>query len=240
MQEKVLKLRKENKELKQRVKMLEHDLVHDELTGLKTRKYFVDNAKMHLKSLFPLRDKHRKLDVEEKQEHISFLFCDIDFFKIVNDSLGHAAGDEVLRLVSDTLKSNVREKDVVARFGGEEILILLLGVEENEAKEIAEKLRNAVAGISFKKYPDLQVTISIGVSSTEIGFTDKFTKEGRMDRMIDEYVRRSDSAVYVAKDSGRDCVVTWSTVLKDPEGKQKKGSTRIKLVQVPKDRRKKR
>lgn len=229
------KLEKENKELKQRIKLLEHDLIHDELTKLKTRRYLIDRSKIYLKSLFPLRDSHRKLDDENKKEHIGFLFCDIDFFKKVNDSFGHAVGDEVLRLVSDTLKLNVREKDTVCRFGGEEILILLLEVGEKEAKEIAEKLRNAVASISFKKYPDLRVTVSIGVSSTEKEFIDESIEKGRIDRMLDEYVRRSDSAVYVAKNTGRNRVVVWSPEL---EGKQHSTLVRTESIQVSKEQRK--
>jgi len=223
----ILKLEKENKKLKQRVEVLEHDLIHDELTGLKTRKYLVESAKAHLKFLFPLRDKHRELDTKEKQEHIGFLFCDIDFFKKVNDSLGHAAGDEVLKQVSRVLDSHVRGVDTVARFGGEEIVIALLEVSKEESERVAEKLRVAVEQLSFKDYPKLRVTISIGVSSTEDLFHDETKEEGRIDRMFDEYLRRADSAVYVAKDTGRNRVVVWSPEI---EEKQHSKSIRAKFL----------
>ncbi|MFC1732703.1 GGDEF domain-containing protein [candidate division KSB1 bacterium] len=221
------KLTRENKRLKKRVKLLEHDLIHDELTGLKTRKYVVESAKANLKFLFPLRDKQRELDTEGKQEHVGFLFCDIDFFKKVNDSLGHAAGDEVLKQVSIALESHVREIDIVARFGGEEIVVALLEVSKEESVRVAEKLRLAVEQLSFKDYPKLQITISIGVSSTEDIFHDEIKEKGRIDRMFDEYLRRADSAVYVAKDTGRNRVVVWSP---DIEEKQHSKSIRAKLL----------
>lgn len=222
-----LELEKENARLKKKVERLEHDLIHDELTGLKTRKYFAESVKAHLKFLFPLRDKRRELDAEEKQEHVGFLFCDIDFFKKVNDTLGHAAGDEVLKQVSRTLEKHVRDVDIVARFGGEEIVIALLEASKEEAERVAEKLREAVGGLTFKDYPDLHVTVSIGVSSTEDEVPNGNHGEERRNRMFDEYVRRADAAVYVAKDTGRNRVVVWSP---EHDGHQHSKTIREKLI----------
>ncbi|MCW9054386.1 MAG: GGDEF domain-containing protein [Candidatus Pacebacteria bacterium] len=208
-------LQRENKKLKKRVEQLEHDLIHDELTQLKTRKYFVESVKSRLKFLFPLRDKHRELDTSGRRRHVGFLFCDIDFFKKVNDTLGHAAGDHVLKRVSRTLEETVRDIDIVARFGGEEIVVALLDVSKEEARQVAEKLRAGIEGLSFDEYPKLNVTVSIGVSSTEDEVIDEDKQEGRIDRMFDEHMRRSDSAVYVAKDTGRNRVVVWSSEIED-------------------------
>jgi diguanylate cyclase (GGDEF)-like protein len=231
----ISRLEKENQELKQRIGTLEHDLIHDELTGLKTRKFIADTSKMYLKSIFNTRNTKRKLDSLIPEKHIGFLFCDIDFFKKVNDSLGHSAGDEVLVSVSAEIEKNVRDKDIVARFGGEEILVTLLDVSEENAKNIAEKLRESVSKISFAKFPNLQVTISVGVSSTERSY---LTKEGNpdvnIDSIFDEYIERADSAVYMAKNTGRNRVVVWSPDLEEIHHSK---SIRTRILQVFKDRR---
>jgi len=231
---KISDLTRENNELKTQVGQLEHDLIHDELTGLKTRKFLVDRVKVHLKSLFPLRDTRRVADTKDLQEHIGFLFCDIDHFKKVNDTLGHAAGDEVLRQVTHVLEKGVRDKDIVARFGGEEIIIALLEVNQKKTVEVAEKLRKFVEDVVFKEYPDLHVTISIGVASTEETYEDESKEEGRIDRMFDEYVRRSDSAVYSAKKTGRNKVVVWTP---DLELKQHNTSIRTRIMKVIQEKR---
>ncbi len=213
---KILELEKENKILKERINVLKYDLIHDELTGLKTRRYIVASSKEYLKSMFPSHGDKRKLDKKGKV-HAGFLFCDVDFFKKVNDTFGHAVGDEVLRRISKAIELNVRDKDIVSRFGGEEILIFLFETSESEAEAVANKLKDSVENISFEKYPGLHVTISIGVSSTENEFIDESIKGGVIDKIFDEHVRRADSAVYVAKNTGRNKVVVWTPQIEDGE-----------------------
>jgi len=99
---------------------------HDELTGLPNRSYL-----MHIL--------HERLTTSEVDE-VVVLFVDLDQFKVVNDSLGHEVGDQLLRVVSERLRSALREDDVLARFGGDEFIVVLAG----EPVDVAERLRQSV------------------------------------------------------------------------------------------------
>src|SRR4030043_345324 len=131
LRQRIETLEAKNAELKIENARLKEDLIHDGLTGLKTRRYFIEDAKENLSAIInPESDKR-----EEGFHSISYLFCDIDYFKEVNDKLGHAAGDAVLKKVARILEENVREGDTVCRWGGEEMVISLLGADEKEAAE---------------------------------------------------------------------------------------------------------
>jgi diguanylate cyclase (GGDEF)-like protein len=122
------------------------------------------------------------------------LMLDIDFFKRVNDTYGHAVGDQVLKLVSQTLKSTLRESDFCARFGGEEFLALLPATEAAAAYQVAEKLRRAI-----ESSPDPiagRITVSIGLALADPEQADE-----------DVAVREADNNLYEAKRSGRNTVV---------------------------------
>lgn len=121
---------------------------------------------------------------------------DVDFFKQVNDRHGHPAGDAVLREIARRLRHGVRDGDTVARVGGEEFMVLLPGVSEPTALELAERLRAAIAHHPVQ-LPDtaLPVTISIGVAVTDAA-------EG-----ADAAIARADKALYAAKHGGRNRVV---------------------------------
>ncbi len=123
----------------------------------------------------------------------ALLLCDLDNFKRVNDQLGHAAGDEVLREVSHTMRSNLRAGDSIYRVGGEEILVVLPGATKADALGVAERLRLAVR----ERHPaGISVTVSIGVAVAQHGPLDS-----------DELVGLADTALYSAKAAGRDCVM---------------------------------
>jgi len=125
------------------------------------------------------------------------LFCDVDRFKEINDEHGHAAGDEVLRIIAERVAATIRADDYAARIGGDELLILLPGVHSlDEAMEVAEKLRN-VAGqrIALDHGVGITPQLSIGVTLLRTGETS------------DEVVDRADHAMYLAKKSGRNRVV---------------------------------
>lgn len=126
----------------------------------------------------------------------ALLFCDIDSFKDVNDSFGHAAGDEVLRVVSERIRDSIRSDDLAARIGGDELLVLLSGIHGlGEAECIAEKIRLAAeAPIAFGTGA-LSVSLSIGVT---------LTLEGES---TDALIARADQAMYRAKTEGRNRVV---------------------------------
>jgi len=128
---------------------------------------------------------------EEGLSH-ALLLCDLDHFKRVNDQLGHAAGDAVLQNVAYTMRSALRAGDSIYRVGGEEILVVLPGAGEDDAVEIAERLRRAVRE---RRPVGVSVTISVGVADSRPGPLD-----------TDELVGLADTALYSAKAGGRDRV----------------------------------
>jgi len=123
----------------------------------------------------------------------SILMLDIDHFKKINDTYGHLMGDKVLKKLANILKQNVREKDLVGRYGGEEFLIVLPNTSKSRAKDIAERIRKSVEKTLFPE--NIRITISIGV--TEYLFKDN----------ISTLIERADQALYKAKKEGRNRVV---------------------------------
>ncbi len=154
----------------------------DELTGLANRRF----ALRQLGALVSRARRH--------EQDVSVLMVDADRFKALNDRHGHAAGDAVLRGLAERLAERVRREDVVARFGGEEFLVLLPDTDAEGAAAVAEDLRAAVAA---KPFPvgrlALPVTVSIGWAT-------------RGDEDAERLVARADRALYAAKASGRDRV----------------------------------
>ncbi len=128
-------------------------------------------------------------------EPLSCLMVDIDFFKSVNDHHGHATGDQVIKAVADVLKTCTRDSDLVGRYGGEEFCVVLPQLYLDKAAEIAERIRQT---IEKKSCSGVNITISLGVSCLESN-TNK----------PDELINQADKALYAAKKSGRNRVVTW-------------------------------
>jgi diguanylate cyclase (GGDEF)-like protein len=127
----------------------------------------------------------------------SVFMCDIDHFKAVNDTYGHAAGDAVLFSVAQIIRDTALPEGVVCRYGGEEIIVFIREKTDDEAVFKAEKIRKAVKNGSVKfKSKTIKVTMSIGVASTKKGLED-----------IQKMIKRSDDNVYKAKKRGRDRVV---------------------------------
>lgn len=122
----------------------------------------------------------------------SLLLCDLDNFKEVNDSRGHAAGDAVLQDIAYVMRAELRASDTIYRVGGEEILVILPSADREAAVEIAERLRRTVRD---RRPAGIDVTISIGVAVSSRGPVN-----------TDDLVARADSALYEAKDLGRDRV----------------------------------
>ena len=130
---------------------------------------------------------------------------DIDFFKKVNDTYGHAVGDCVLKNVAKTIKKELREEDIASRYGGEEFIFLLPHTNIEEARIVAERLRKAIEKkkINIEDYnientKEISVTISIGVS--------EFNKADKMPEIL---YKKADEALYQAKDGGRNRVVVY-------------------------------
>jgi diguanylate cyclase len=131
---------------------------------------------------------------------MSLLMVDIDFFKVINDNFGHLTGDQVLRLVAQTIRQNLKGQDVVARFGGEEFVVILPDTRCEDAAVVAEHLRGAVMSRELVKRSNGQnlgrVTVSIGVAGYEPG-----DSSGSL-------IDRADNRLYVAKRIGRNKVVS--------------------------------
>jgi diguanylate cyclase (GGDEF)-like protein/PAS domain S-box-containing protein len=155
---------------------------HDDLTGLPNRSWLMHLLDERLAEALP--------------GSIAVLFVDLDHFKVVNDSLGHGVGDELLRAMAERLRIVVREEDVLARFGGDEFIIVLGGVDgEHDPGEVAERLRRVLHEPVLVGEHELFVTASIGFSSN-------------VDRTMtpNDLLRDADAAMYRAKARGRDCV----------------------------------
>ena len=192
-------IEEQNKQLSGQLKQLEGE------TG-QLRQQLIDT---HNKALLdPLTQLPNRLAYDErlKQEYsrwkrynstLLIMVWDIDFFKKVNDTYGHQAGDKVLKIIADLLQKNLRETDFIARFGGEEFVGLMPETTLGGGYKIAEKIRTAVEKLDFHYRGDnVKITISCGISL----FIENDTPETAFSR--------ADKALYQAKDKGRNrCVI---------------------------------
>jgi diguanylate cyclase (GGDEF)-like protein/PAS domain S-box-containing protein len=162
---------------------LTHQAFHDPLTNLANRVLFRD------------RVEHALMRYKRQKTPLAVLFLDLDNFKTINDSLGHAAGDEVLKSVSERLLSCVRFGDTVARLGGDEFAILLEDTEQaNNAVAIAERVLETAEEPFKVGGSDILVGISVGIA---------FSSSKR--ETADELLRNADVAMYIAKENGKGC-----------------------------------
>ncbi len=137
---------------------------------------------------FELKKKQRN-----KEYSFSIILLDIDHFKAINDTHGHITGDIILKEFASIIKKNIREIDLVARWGGEEFMIVCIQTDAIGATSLAEKLRQKIRGFNFTKTGTL--TASFGVAGS------------LQDDSIDSLTIRADNALYEAKHLGRDRVV---------------------------------
>ena len=171
-------------------KKLEDNLLYlattDELTQLYNRRQFLDLSEQTLN-----RSKRYN-------EPLTLLMCDIDFFKHINDTFGHAAGDLVLQKVSQTLKSALRETDIAGRVGGEEFAILLVQTPQEISFDVAERLRKSIENCPIYLEDGINtipITVSIGVASPIYPY-----------ETLSSLMQRADQSLYQAKRSGRNQV----------------------------------
>ena len=160
---------------------LSHQANHDALTGLVNRRGF---------------ERLISQAMQNKQTEIAFCYLDLDQFKIINDTCGHIAGDELLRQISHLLKKHLRNHDILARLGGDEFGILMEHCNTCDAGKIAQKLIDKISQHRFiwegKPYA---ISVSIGIAP----ITDKMQN-------TTELLRNADIACYTAKDAGRNCL----------------------------------
>ena len=172
---------------------LKYQARHDELTGLANRSYFLD-----------LLEEEISL-ASTKNTSFSLLFIDLDEFKVVNDSLSHSAGDELLRLVAERMQQQLRPSDTVARLGGDEFVVLLRSIDDfetawNLGNRLIERLREPYIVVGQR----VEIAGSIGLSI--------FPEHGKTS---DELMMHADMAMYAAKENGRNNCQMYQPAMSD-------------------------
>lgn len=160
----------------------------DQLTGLITRKGFEEKLKAAI------------LQAQQTDHPLSLAFLDIDDFKPLNDSLGHESGDVIIKAVGDTIQRVVGEQAITCRYGGDELCVIFLDTEREQAFLVIERVRAEIAGQkSFSDGKDkieAQLTVSSGIAAFPIDAQDE-----------NELLRKVDQALYKAKTTGRNKIV---------------------------------
>jgi diguanylate cyclase (GGDEF)-like protein len=188
------RLKTSTESLEERTRRLEESNKRDPLTNLFNRTY-LDH---YLRDAFLLSNKNGS--------PLGIAFADLDLFKSVNDTYGHAIGDQILMTTANILRANVRSSDVVARYGGEEFILVFPSTECTLLKTICERIvrafRETRHDVGTRR--DLSVTISIGMATHN---------DGRRFRSVEELLKAADKALYTAKLSGRNRTVPFDLVV---------------------------
>lgn len=179
-----MQARSRNKKLAEALRRVEELALRDELTGLYNRRHLLD----FLERAIATR--------ERGGPSFALAYCDLDHFKRVNDRFGHECGDRLLQSFAQAASNSVRSNDLVARMGGEEFVLVLVDTDEEGASDIVERLRMRTAALRVSSAePTYKVTVSSGLASYREGDT------------VEGMLRRADTALYEAKDQGRDRLV---------------------------------
>lgn len=175
---------KKNKALEKALHQLERLATTDALTNLYNRRFIMSKINEEI------------LRYKRSGKVFSFLLCDIDHFKSINDEYGHNFGDYCLKELSRTVLKNVREQDTVSRWGGEEFLILLVETGKEEAGIVAERIRSEIQGLTLKHNGiQTQMNVTIGVSEYDSALE------------VKDCIKTADKALYQGKANGRNQVV---------------------------------
>ena len=169
-------------ELKKKNDVLSKLSITDELTSQYNRRYIIEQLDLRIKESI------------RYENPLSIIMIDIDHFKYVNDTCGHAVGDEILIEISLNIKNNIRECDLFGRYGGEEFLVILPNTDLKAANSVAQKVNKTVKSLCFNQLPDKCVTISCGVA------------EFKKNMKYKELIEAADKCLYKAKLNGRDKV----------------------------------
>ena len=163
----------------------------DALTGMYNRRHFTELASLQIARAARMR------------HSLAILMIDIDHFKQVNDTYGHITGDEMLAMAARLIRGSMREGDIVGRFGGEEFVILLANTQIEQARQAAERLREAVAAQKLETDKG-QVSITISIGIAQINPAADAPMPG-----VTQVISWADEALYKAKRSGRNCVCIY-------------------------------
>jgi diguanylate cyclase (GGDEF)-like protein len=153
----------------------------DELTGL------------YLRDVFDVVLRQKVEEAKRNNVQLSLLMMDIDDFKIVNDTFGHQSGDNVLKKIGSTIIGLVRKMDLPARYGGEELAVIMPDADKEQVFKVAERIRKVISQLEFENF---SVTISIGISSV-----------GRDHNTPEKLLKAADNELYEAKEKGKNRVM---------------------------------
>jgi len=186
-------LRRANRSLEAAHQELQQMFAHEQelarvdgLTGIYNRRYFFELATREFSATI------------RYQRPLTIILFDIDDFKLVNDNFGHAYGDTILIQIAQVAIAQVRDVDVLARYGGDEFIILLPETDSEHAFIIAERIRESVASTNVGPFI---ITLSIGLAETV---------HAPQDQLIEDIIRRADKALYLAKQKGRNNTVIFA------------------------------
>lgn len=186
--------RQQEQELKELNEKLVKKAYEDSLTEIPNRRAMFKHLNKEINRMY------------RSQGQACLVLMDIDFFKKINDQYGHQMGDDVLFAVANAISHAKRDYDYVARFGGEEFLLWLPGIDVNEATSVCERIQQAVRELALV---DNQVTLSFGMTNyhvTTCAQTDHSDNKGQIDILIAE----ADNALYQAKENGRDRIEVFA------------------------------
>lgn len=172
--------------LKQELEQTKREAKTDTLTGLANRKAFDDLVSKVTQ------------DADSSGLDVCLLFCDLDNFKDINDNHGHLVGDQVLKVIANALRDSVKGRDLVARYGGEEFSIILLNTSLQNARTVADNIRQEVAAKRIQRKDTQQ---SLGQITISFGVARYVPTEG-----VESFMQRADRALYMSKRKGRNCV----------------------------------
>lgn len=164
--------------------MLEQRAQIDGLTGLWNRAHFDQRLIAEM------------AEAKRRGTALSLVMCDLDHFKSLNDTFGHPAGDMVLEIFASLITKEIRVNDIACRYGGEEFALILPRTDANEAVGVCERIRKALCARTFRKYPEIQATVSLGVTDTPNAETGE----------PGPWIEAADHALYSAKQAGRNRV----------------------------------
>ena len=167
---------------------IEHLSIVDTLTDVHTRRYILEQFEEEVKRAIV------------RKGSLSFLMIDVDLFKAFNDLYGHLVGDQILREIAKLIRDNVREIDIVGRYGGEEFCVVLPDTDRSGTQYVAERIRSAIEKSQIKAYDTaVKVTVSVGFTT--------FPEDGQSGP---ELLEKADQALYLAKKSGRNTVCSFN------------------------------
>jgi len=164
--------------------------IRDGLTGLYMRRFFIEKLDDEIKR------------AKEKEDAFTFLMIDIDHFKDCNDTHGHPFGDKVLRMLGEFLKDNLRDVDVIGRYGGEEFAVLLPSTKANGGRFVAERLRESFSKYLIKINDTEGVKLTLSIGGIEYNKSIKLM----------DVINKADKALYYSKENGRNMVTFWEDI----------------------------